>query len=67
MSKDYIEFESFTVISIAYLLVYENKYYLQVYVDNCASKIENKQMTDYLDDNLFESVKLSIGTVMRNS
>ena len=29
--EDDIEFESFTVISIDSLLVYENKYYLQVY------------------------------------
>ena len=42
--------ESFTVISI----VYKNKYYLQVYLDNCDYKIVNKQMTDYLGKNLFE-------------
>ena len=30
------------------------KYYLQVYLDNCAYKTVNKQMTDYLDKNLFE-------------
>ena len=41
-------------ISIEFLHVYENKYYLQVYLDNCAFKIVNKQMTDYLDENLFE-------------
>ena len=34
--EDDIECESFTVISINSLLVYENKYYLQVYLDNCA-------------------------------
>ena len=33
---DDIESESFTVIYIDSLLVYENKYYLQVYLDNCA-------------------------------
>ena len=49
-----IECQSFTVISIGSLLVYEIKYYLQVYLDNCAYKIAKKQMTDYLDDNLFE-------------
>ena len=49
-----IECESFTVISIDSLLVYQNKYYLQVYSDNCANKISNKEMTDYLDDSLFE-------------
>ena len=44
--KDDIECESFTVIFIDSLLVYDNKYYLQVYLDNCAYKIVNKQMTD---------------------
>ena len=48
------ECESFTVISIDSLLVYESKYYLQVYLDNCTYKIRNNQMTDYLDDNFFE-------------
>ena len=43
------EWESFTVISIDSLLVYENKYYLQVYLDNCGYKIANKKMTYYLD------------------
>ena len=52
--ENYIELESFTVISIESLLKYENKYYLQVYLNNCAYKIVNKQMTDYLDENLFE-------------
>ena len=37
--KDDIECETFTVISIDYLLVYESKYYLKVYLDNCAYKI----------------------------
>ena len=49
-----IEYEPFTVISIDPLLVYEDKYYLQVYVDNCAYKIVNKQVADYLDENTFE-------------
>ena len=52
--EDDIEYESFKVISIDSLLVSENKYYLQVYLDNCAYKIVNKQMADYLDENLFE-------------
>ena len=52
--EDDIECESFTVISIDSLPAYENKYYLQIYLDNCAYKIANKQMTDYLDKNLFE-------------
>ena len=49
-----IECESFTVISIDSLLVYNEKYYIQVFLDSCAYKIENKQMTDYLDENRFE-------------
>ena len=48
-----IECESFTVISIYSLLVCDKKYYLQVYLDNYAYKIVNKQMTDYLDENLY--------------
>ena len=55
--KDDKECESFTVISIDLwfiLLVYENKYYLQVYLDNCAYKFVKKQITYYLDENIFE-------------
>ena len=53
MPEDDKEHEPFTVISIDSLLVYKSKYYLQAYLDNCAYKIANKQMTDYLDENLF--------------
>ena len=53
LPEDDIEWESFTVISIDSLLVYENKNYLLVYIDNCAYKRRNKQMTEYLDDNFF--------------
>ena len=56
MPEDDIECESSTVISIDSLLVYENKYYLQVYLDNCVYKIVNKQKTDYLDENVFEDL-----------
>ena len=52
--EDDIECKSFTVISIDSLLVYDEKYHLQVFLDNCTYKIVNKQMTDYLDENLFE-------------
>ena len=52
--EDDIKCESFTVIPIDSLLAYKNECYLQVYLDNCAYKISNKKMTDYLDDNLFE-------------
>ena len=48
MPEDGIEYESFTIISIHSLLVYE--YYLQVYLDNCAYKIVNSQMVDYRGD-----------------
>ena len=49
--KDDIRCGSFTVIFIDPLLVYDNKYYIQVYLDNCPYKIVNKQMTDYLEEN----------------
>ena len=49
-----LEYESFTVISIDSLLLYESKYCFQVYLDNCTYKIVNKQMTGYLDENVFE-------------
>ena len=52
--EDDIEYESFTVISFDSLLVYENKSYLQVYLGNCAYKIVNKQIKNYLDENVFE-------------
>ena len=52
--EDDIECESFTVISINSLLVFGNKYYFQVYLENCAYKVVNKQMTYYLGENLFE-------------
>ena len=48
MPEDDIEYESFTVISIDYLLVYESKCYLQVCLDNCVYNIVNRQMADYL-------------------
>ena len=53
--EDEIECDSFTVISFNSLLVYENKYYLQVYQNNCAYKILDKRIIDYLSENLFEA------------
>ena len=50
MPEGDIECESFTVISIDFLLLYKNKYYLHIYLDNCAYKTVNKQMTDYPED-----------------
>ena len=54
MPEDDIECESCTATSIDSLLVYENKYYLQLYLDSYTFKIINKQMADYLDESLFE-------------
>ena len=54
MPEDDIEYESFTAISFDSLLVYENKSYLQVYLGNSAYKIVNKQIKNYLDENVFE-------------
>ena len=45
----------FTAISMDSFLVYDDKYYLPVYLDKCAYKVEGNQMIDYLDDNLFEA------------
>ena len=47
MPEDDAVSESFTVM-------YDNKYYLQVYLGNCTYKTVKKQMTDYLHGNLFE-------------
>ena len=53
MPEDGIKCELFTVISIDSLLMYETKYYLEIFIGNKAYKIENKKMTGYLDGNLF--------------
>ena len=42
MPEDDIECECFTVIYIDSLLVHENKYYLQAYLDNCAYETANQ-------------------------
>ena len=47
-----IECKSFTVVSIDSLLLFDKKYYLQVYLRNC--QIVNEQMKDYLDENAFK-------------
>ena len=49
-----IECESSTVISTNSLLVYENKYYLQVYLDDCACKIATKPVKVYLNEIFFK-------------
>ena len=55
LAEDDIECEYFTVISIDSLAVYETKYYLQVYLDNCDYKIVENQMINYLGGNPFET------------
>ena len=40
----------FAIISIDFLFVCNNKYYLQVYLVNFASNVVNNQMIDYLDE-----------------
>lgn len=52
-----VEWQTFAVISINYLLVYENKYDLQIYLDNCAYTIVDKKIIDYLNNNLFKTDK----------
>ena len=59
MPEDGAECESFAITYIDSLLGYENKYFLQIYLDNCVYKILDTQMTDYLDDYLFEPEKNS--------
>ena len=49
--------ESFTIIFIDSVLVYESKYYLTVYVCHCAYKTLNTLIVDYIGDNHFESDK----------
>ena len=53
--EDGVECESFPFISIDSLLVYDSKYYPQVYLDDCAQKIVEKQIIDYLEGNPFET------------
>ena len=52
--EDDMECEYFTVSFIDSFLVYKNKHYLQVYLYNCAYKLTNKHIADYLDDNIFK-------------
>ena len=54
VTKDDIKCKFFTVIATESLLVYQSKYYLQVHFDHCVYKIGNKQIIDYLDENLNE-------------
>ena len=51
--KGGVECKSLTVIDS--LFVYENKYYLQAYLDDYAYKTVNTEIVDYLDYNLSET------------
>ena len=53
--EDVTECASLTVIFIVSVLVYKYKYYLLVYLDNCAYKIVDKQIMVYLGENSFET------------
>ena len=57
MAINGVECDSFTIISIDFLFAYKKKYYLQLCLDNCAYQFVDKQMINYLDDNLFEADK----------
>ena len=50
--EDDIDFESFIVNPIDFLLVYDKEYYL--YLHNFPDKIVKKHITDCLGENLFE-------------
>ena len=55
--QDRGEYELFTIFSTGLILAFENKYYLQVYLDNCSQKIIDNQNMDVmidLDDHLFD-------------
>ena len=53
VSEDHIACKSFQSFLLIFFIVFENKYYLQVYLDNCAYRIAKKQMTDHPDKNHF--------------
>ena len=48
MLEGCVECDSFRIIYIDSILVYENKYYLQVYYYKCAYEIVGKQMVDLM-------------------
>ena len=50
-----LECTFFTITGIDSILVYENKYFLKVCLDDCSYKIGNTEMADYLHVNLFET------------
>ena len=52
---DGVESKSFKIIANYTLLNYENKYYVQSNLGNCAYKTVNTEMVDYHDRNILES------------
>ena len=54
-----IQCESFTDISIDSLLVYYKRYYLEAYLENCASKIVNKQMIHLILMKIFLKIRIT--------
>ena len=55
MSEDGVECESFTIIFIGSLLVYDNKLIMiTIYLDHYDYEIVEQQVTDYLGGNIFE-------------
>ena len=66
MPEDDIECKSFTVTSIDSLFVCEKKHYLQIYLDNCAYKIVNKQMENHLDENVFQRLDVINAVLLLN-
>ena len=55
MPEDVVKCEFFTIASTDSLIVPGNKYFLEVYLDNCGYKIAGNKITCYLDDILFET------------
>ena len=55
VAEDGVKCESFTIICDYSLLVCKSKCYLQVYFNNCVYKIVDREIVDYLHDNLFDS------------
>ena len=54
MDKNVNPPQSFLLI-LDSLILYDSKYYLQVYLGNRSYKIVDNQMIDYFGDNLLES------------
>ena len=64
--EDDMESESFTVISVDFLLLHKNKYYLQMHLDNCAGKTVDQEMLDYLEDNISKTDEKQVLSTLYN-